>query len=121
ALHENAQKVELGGRKFALLAGRPGKLAPPGIQGPAVERVARGFGIAGNESISATSITTQDGANTRDHLAHVEGLCDVIVRTKLEAHHAVDHVSLAADHDDRHVVLCTNGSSQGEAVLAAEA
>jgi hypothetical protein len=50
----------------------------------------------------------------------VEWLCDVVVRSELEADHPIDHVTLAGDHHDGNLMMASDIPREIESIFTAE-
>jgi hypothetical protein len=81
-----------------------------------VENLGGRAGGAGNAGRRAPA---QHRVDAREELARIEGLGEVVVGPHLQAHDAVDVVTLRGEHDDgRCIVLPAKAAADREAVLA---
>src|ERR1700754_1393469 len=90
------------------------------FQPPPVETVSAALGVTGARN-AAKLLSSQDRPHARQQLAQAERLDQVIIRTELEADHAVYLVDAMACHDDnRHVRMRPEFSQQIESIVVAE-
>ncbi|ENN84461.1 hypothetical protein RHSP_82319 [Rhizobium freirei PRF 81] len=84
--------------------GQAGKTLAPGGNGPLLRTLRAG--------------TAQDGANTRQKLARIEGFAEIIVGAHLQAENAIDILGLRRQHEDRHLAAGADAAAGRKAILA---
>ena len=131
AAEEHLQHVELGRGEVAVLAGLRNEFAPVDVENPAVERQPLSAACTNDGAIAAVGqrlavslcaaiVAPEDSAHARQNFPDVERLGDVVVGAEFQPDDAIDRVTFAGDHDDRHVVGRPHGPRDVEAVLTAE-
>ena len=58
----------------------------------------------------------QDGAQSRQQLARLEGLGKIVVRTEFETHDTIQRIAARREHEHRHVGLRAQAAAQIEAI-----
>ena len=67
-------------------------------------------------AVFSFSGAAQDRLNAREHLLHLEGLGDIVVRALLEPRDLVDGLALCREHDDGRLAVLPDGAQHAPAV-----
>ena len=67
-------------------------------------------------AVFSFSGAAQDRLNAREHLLHLEGLGDIVVRALLEPRDLVDGLALGSEHDDGRLAVLPDGAQHAPAV-----